>query len=72
MKNNFKILAISLVAFAIGLTAGNYAISDVPANFKVAIVDVPKVVASSAQVKALKEEHKKRQDELLFEELDLI
>lgn len=64
MKNNFKILTISLVAFAIGLTAGNFAISDVPANFKVAIVDVPKVVASSAQVKTLKEEHKKRSQDL--------
>lgn len=64
MKNNFKILTISLVAFAIGLTAGNYAISDVPANFKVAVVDVQKVVASSAQVKALKEEQKKKSQDL--------
>ena len=33
MKNNLKLLTISLVAFVIGMTAGNYAISDVPANF---------------------------------------
>lgn len=64
MKNGLKILTISLVAFVIGMTAGNYAISDVPANFKVAIVDVQKVVASSGQVKALKEEHKKKTQEL--------
>lgn len=64
MKNNFKILTISLVAFVIGLTAGNYAISDVPANFKVAVVDVQKVVASSAQVKSLKEEQKKKSQDL--------
>lgn len=64
MKNNFKILTISLIAFAIGMTAGNYAVSDVPANFKVAVVDVQKVVASSAQVKALKEEQKKKTQEL--------
>ena len=64
MKNNFKILTISLIAFGIGLTAGNYAISDVPANFKVAVVDVQKVVASSAQVKALKEEQKKKSQDL--------
>jgi outer membrane protein len=64
MKNNLKILSISLVAFAIGLTAGNFAISDVPANFKVAVVDVQKVVASSAQVKALKEEQKKKSQDL--------
>ena len=64
MKNGLKILTISLVALVIGMTAGNYAISDVPTNFKVAIVDVQKVVASSGQVKALKEEHKKKTQEL--------
>ncbi len=64
MKNKLRILTISLVAFAIGLTAGNYAISDVPANFKVAVVDVQKVVASSAQVKSLKEEQKKKSQDL--------
>ena len=64
MKSNLKILAISLIAFVIGMTAGNYAISDVPSNFKVAIVDVQKVVASSTQVKALKDEQKKKTQEL--------
>ena len=64
MKNNFKILTISLIAFAVGMTAGNYAISEVPANFKVAVVDVQKVVTSSAQVKALKEEQKTKTQEL--------
>ncbi len=64
MKNNFKTLAIALIAFGIGLTAGNYAISDVPTNFKVAVVDVSKVVASSAQVKALKNEQRAKSQEL--------
>lgn len=67
MRNNLKLLTVGLFAFAIGLTLNNYAISDVlntPANFKVAIVDVQKVVASSAQVKALKEEQKKKGEEL--------
>lgn len=64
MKNNLKFLTVSLVAFAIGLAAGNYAISDVPSNFKVAVVDVQKVVASSSQVKALKDEQKKKGQEL--------
>ena len=64
MKNSLKFLTISLVAFAIGLAAGNYAISDVPSNFKVAVVDVQKVVASSSQVKALKDEQKKKGQEL--------
>lgn len=64
MKNGLKILTVSLIAFTLGIAAGNYAISDVPANFKVAVVDVQKVVASSAQVKALKEEQKKKGQEL--------
>ena len=64
MKNSLKLLTVSLVAFAIGIAAGNYAISDVPSNFKVAVVDVQKVVASSSQVKALKDEQKKKGQEL--------
>lgn len=64
MKNNWKILTISLIAFAVGLTAGNYAMSDTPANFKVAVVNVPKIVESSAQVKALKEQNSKNVQEL--------
>lgn len=64
MKNSFKLLTVSLVAFAVGLTAGNFAMSDVPANFKVAVVNVPKIVESSAQVKALKEQNSKNIQEL--------
>ena len=64
MKNNLKILTISLIAFGIGLTAGNYAVSDVPSNFKVAVVDVQQVVASSPQVKALKDEQKRKGQEI--------
>ncbi len=64
MKNSLKLLTVSLVAFAIGIAAGNYAISDTPSNFKVAVVDVQKVVASSSQVKALKDEQKKKGQEL--------
>ena len=64
MKNNFKMIAVSVLAFGIGLTAGNYAFSDVASSFKVAVVDVQQVVASSPQVKALKEEQKRKGQEL--------
>ena len=64
MKNGLKILSVVLVAFGLGLVASNYAMSDVPANFKVAVVDVQKVVANSSQVKALKDEQKKKGQEL--------
>ncbi len=64
MKNSIKFLTVALVAFGIGFSINNYAMSDVPANFKVAVVDVQKVVSSSAQVKALKDEQKKKGQEL--------
>lgn len=64
MKNNLKLLSVSLLAFVVGLTAGNYAMSDTPATFKVAYVNVPKVVESSAQVKALKVQNEKNIQEL--------
>lgn len=64
MKNNLKVLTIALAAFAIGLSAGNYAMSDTPASFKVAVVNVPKIVESSSQVKALKEQNSKNVQEL--------
>ncbi len=64
MKNGLKFLSVALVAFCLGLVASNYAMSDVPSDFKVAVVDVQKVVTNSSQVKALKEEQKKKGQEL--------
>lgn len=64
MKKQIKLVTLSVLVFALGMTAGNFAISDVPANYKVAIVDVQKVVSSSAQVKALKADQKKKGQEL--------
>ncbi len=52
MKQGIKYFALGLSAFIIGMSVNNYAISNVPS--KIAVVDVQKVVASSAQVKALK------------------
>ncbi len=67
MKNNLKVLTVAIAAFAVGLAAGNYAISAVPAttpNFKVAVVNVPLLVESSAQVKALKAQNERNLQEL--------
>jgi outer membrane protein len=64
MKNSVKFLSVALAAFVIGLTTANFAVSDVPSNFKVAVVDVQKVVASSSQVKALKDEQNKKGQEI--------
>ncbi len=65
MKKNVKFLTVALAAFAIGFSANNFAVSDVPSNFKVAVVDIQEVVASSAQVKALKKEQQTKADELV-------
>ena len=64
MYNCRKLLSITLLAFVLGLAAGNYAVSDVPSNFKVAVVDVQKVVASSNQVKALTKEQVTQKENL--------
>lgn len=52
MKQGIKYFALGLSAFIIGMSVNNYAMSDV--TNRIAVVDVQKVVASSAQVKALK------------------
>ena len=64
MNKSMKLFAVVLGAFVIGLAAGNYAISDVPSNFKVAVVDVQKVVAASNQVKALTKEQANQREQL--------
>ena len=52
MKQGMKYFALGLSAFIIGMSVNNFAMSDV--TNRIAVVDVQKVVASSAQVKALK------------------
>ena len=64
MNKGIKLAAIAAAAFCIGLTAGNYAVSDVPCTCKTAVVDVQKVVASSNQVKALTKEQAAKREEL--------
>lgn len=64
MKKYAKLLAVAVVAFGIGISAANYSVSAVPSNFKVGVVDVQKVVASSSEVQALKTEQKQKTDEL--------
>lgn len=64
MKNNFKFIAVAALSLALGFTASNFAVSDVPANYKVAVVDVQQVVKKSKQVEALKVEQTKKITEL--------
>lgn len=65
MNNKINFLSVALIAFAIGLSTNNFAMSGVPANFNVAIVDIQQLVSSSANVNALKEKQKKGQQDLV-------
>ena len=58
MKSNLKLVALLATAFAIGFSVNNFAVSNVPTNFKVAVVDVQKVIDSSKDIAALKAEQK--------------
>lgn len=61
---NKKILVIAIFAFALGVCTNNFAMSNVPANFKVGVVDVQKLVSNSKQVNALKDDQVKKAEEL--------
>lgn len=54
------------VAFGVilGVMSSNFAMSALPISYKIAVVDVQKVVNSSSQVQAFKGEQKKKLDEL--------
>lgn len=62
---NLKMLALGLAIFAAGMSINNIAMAETACNCKFAVVDVSKVVASSAQVKALKAEQQKKASELM-------
>ena len=64
MKKQITTLTIAAVAFISGVGINNFAMSDVPANYKIAIVDVNAVVQKSAQVQALKKEQQEKLQEL--------
>lgn len=65
MDKKIKMLTVGLAAFVIGFSVNNFAMSDEPANYKVAVVDIAQVVANSAQVKNLKKEQQAKADELV-------
>ncbi len=65
MRNRMKFLVIGLTAFALGLGINNFAVSEIPSNYRVAVVDIPQVVSSSAQVQALKKEQQTKAQEVI-------
>lgn len=60
MKKKIWGLVIVICAFVAGYSLNNIAISDTNPDFKVAIVDIQKIVANSNEVKNLKAEQEKK------------
>lgn len=63
MNKKIKFLVVGLSTFVIGLSLGNFAMSDVPS--KIAVVDVSSVVSASSQVKALKKDQAAKTKEIV-------
>ena len=63
MKNEIKFVLAGVLAFVIGLSVNNFAMSDV--TNKIAVVDVQAVVNSSSQVQALKKEQQAKAKEIV-------
>ena len=65
MKQELKFFAVALSAFVLGVGLNNFAISGVPANYNVAVVDVQKVISQSSQVAALKKDQQAKMNNLI-------
>lgn len=63
MDKKIKVLVLAVSAFMVGFSINNFAMSDVTS--KIAVVDVPEVVNSSTQVKALKKEQEAKAKEIV-------
>jgi outer membrane protein len=65
MNKKITTLAIAIAAFSLGLAVNNFASAGESTSFSVAVVDVQKVVAGSAQVNSLKQEEKQKKNDLI-------
>ena len=63
MDKKIKVLVLAVSTFMVGFSINNFAMSDVTS--KIAVVDVPEVVNSSTQVKALKKEQEAKAKEIV-------
>lgn len=67
MKSQLKLFLVFFLAFALGMSVNNIAYSDISPNnaFKIAIVDVAKVIENSSSVSELKKEQKNKVKDLM-------
>ena len=59
-----KFSSVAIFAIMLGFCTNNFAISSEPNNFKVAVVDVQKIVSSSKQVNDLKNNQNAKMNEM--------
>ncbi|MBP3925079.1 OmpH family outer membrane protein [bacterium] len=64
MKKGILITAAIIFTFILGYSLNNIAISEVDSNYKVAVVDIQKIVANSQQVKNLKKEQEQKMKQM--------
>lgn len=65
MNKSFKLVAVSVAAFALGMGLNNFAVSQMPGSLKIAVVDVQQVVAASSEVNALRNENQAKAGEII-------
>jgi len=64
MKRQIKILTAVAFSFGLGFGIANMAMSDTPTANSIAVVNLDKVLSSSAQVLAVKKDQQKKSEEL--------
>jgi outer membrane protein len=67
MKSQLKLFSVFFIAFVLGMSVNNIAYSGITPSspFKIAIVDVAKVIESSSSVSELKKEQKTKVKDLM-------
>lgn len=65
MNRNLKFAAIALAAFVVGMSANNFAMSELNGVSKIAVVDIQQVVGASSEVNDLKKENQEKTNELV-------
>ena len=63
MKKGLILATVGVCAFALGMST-NFAMSDVAASYKVAVVDVPELIQNSAQVRNLVADQQKQMNDM--------
>lgn len=64
MKKGILVTAAIIFTFILGYSINNIAISGEESNYKVAVVDIQKIVANSEQVKSLKKEQEQKMKQM--------